>query len=161
MAEIIVGKFSQSDESQVGPARTFSGDDAASLMRNVKATRAVLRAVGLAVGAQIDGAIAFEDNCVERWHPVLEEACQRLEGIRDVLMQTSDAPNINWFTPLNLVEAAAAALWRGHDCGELEGLKMAELETLAQVAVDSLDCLIEEFEKVRTLQQAPTGAAAH
>lgn len=140
------------------PDTKFSANDAALVIRNVTAARAIFRAVALAARAQVDGAVNYGDDNAERWHPATSEAEQRLKAVRDVLMQTGDAPDVDWVTSLALVEALGAALW----CGGLKNdpLDTVELETLAQVVIEALDLMMEDcvnggvFELARTASTA-------
>lgn len=139
----------------------FSATDAALLIGNIKASRAILRAVGLAAGAQFDGSVSYENNNTGRWQPAVDAACVRLEAVRDVLMQTGDAPSVDWYTSLTLLEAMGAALWYGNACLQSDNLEEVELETLAQVVIESLDSMMDEcltagvFKMARS---APTAA---
>ena len=56
----------------------FGPDDGAALLRDVATARAIFRAVLLAVRAQADESIRFENNGVERWHSAVDAACHRL-----------------------------------------------------------------------------------
>ena len=137
----------------VGPVRDFGPNEAALLLRNVAAARSILHAVALAAKAQLDGSIEYKNNYTGRWQPALDEVCSRLEAVRDVLIETRSAPSLDWFTPLTLAEAIAAALWHGLSmasaAGRLkgEGLDEVELETIAQVVIESLDSLMGECER--------------
>ncbi|WP_395055724.1 hypothetical protein [Polaromonas sp.] len=135
--------------SRATPANSphpFGPRDAALIIRHVKAARAVLRTVALAVAAQIDGSVEYENNDTERWQPAIDAACAKLMVVRDVLMETGGAPPTDWLTPLGLLEAIGAALWHGNSCAPSEALDMVELVTVAQVAIDLLDSMIQSFE---------------
>jgi hypothetical protein len=136
------------------PADKFSSVDAVLLLRNFKDARAIIRAVLLAACAQDDGSVNYEYNEPERWFPVLDEAVSRLLAVRDLLMETASAPNLDWPTPLALVEAIAAALWHGRPCSKGEKLGLGELQTLAQVAIDAIDSLIDECTSQGVLKMA-------
>jgi hypothetical protein len=136
----------------------FSANDAALVIRNVTTARAIFRAVALAAQAQFDGAVNYADNKADRWHPATSEAEHRLAAVRDVLMQTSDAPDVDWVTALALVEAMGAALW----CGGLKDdpLDTVELEALAQVVIEALDSMIDDCAKGGVLELARTASPA-
>ncbi len=122
----------------------FGPSEAALLLRNVAAARAIFRAVSLAAAAQFDGSIQYKDNKTGRWQPAVDAACSRLEAVRDVLMETRAAPSVDWFTPLSLAEAIASALWSETGRSQADGLDHLELESVAQVVIDSLDSMTTE-----------------
>lgn len=136
----------------------FSANDAALVVRNVTAARAIYRAVALAARAQFDGAVNYGANNVERWHPATREAEHRLAAVSDVLMQTGDAPDVDWVTALALVEATGATLW----CGGLKDdpLDTVELETLAQVVIEALDSMMDDCAKGGVIELARTASTA-
>jgi len=153
----------QADDFSEISVRDFAASDAALVLRNVTAARSILRAVALATRAQFDGSVEYEDNNIERWQPAVDAACIRLQVVRDVLMQTRSAPNVDWFTSLTLVEAIAAALWHGNACSQGEKLEEVELESVAQVAIESLDSLMEDcyMEGVCQMAGVAKSAAVH
>jgi hypothetical protein len=135
-------------------ASKFSANDAALIIRNVTAARAIFRAVALAAQAQFDGAVSYDDNKADRWHPATSEAERKLVAVRDVLMQTGDAPDVDWVIALALVQAIDAALW----CGDLKDgpLNEVELETLAQVVIEALDSMMDDCAKGGVIELART-----
>lgn len=136
----------------------FSGCDAASLLRKIREARAILRVVLLSAAAQEDGSVNYEYNEPQRWFPVVDEVAARLLAVRDLLMEKAVAPNLDWSTPLALVEAIAAALWHGQSCSKGENLDAVELRTLAQVAIDALDSFIADCTSQGVVEMA-AGAA--
>ena len=142
------------------PISDFSASDAALVLRNVTAARAILRAVALAARAQFDGSVKYENNKPERWQPAVDAACDRLQAVRDVLMQTSSSPNVDWFTSLTLVEALGAALWRGNSCSQGEQLEEVELESVANTAIELLDSLMEDCATEGVFETARAAKAA-
>jgi hypothetical protein len=142
--------------------RRFGASEAALMMSNVKAARSILRTVILALEAIDDGSASF-DGGTERWEPAVSEACTRLCAVRSVLIESASPPNLDWFTPLNLVEALDAALWHGHSCSRGEQLSSEEVIFAAQVVIDSLDTLTQEFEGLNIVKMAEGRpmAAAH
>lgn len=153
----------QPGKSGDGTVEKFSADHAARLLRNLTAARSILRVVALAARTQADGSVQYENNSVMRWHPALDEACIRLQAVRDVLIQTGSAPCLDWFTPLALVEAMGAALWHGNTCSHGELLEDVELDIVAQVAIESLDSLMRDCERegVCDMAHAEGAAAVH
>jgi hypothetical protein len=140
------------------PDTKFSASNAAFVVRNLTSTRAIFRAVALAARAQFEGAVSYGDSGSERWHAATSEAEHRLKAVRDVLMETSDAPDVDWVTSLALVEAIGAALW----CGGLKNdpLDTVELETLAQVVIEALDLMMDDCAKGGVFELARTASTA-
>jgi len=147
-------------EASVGTARDFDASDAALIIQHVTAARAVLRTVALAVNAQIDGSVEYDNNKTERWQPAIDAACTKLEAVRDVLIKTRSAPGVDWWTPLALMEAIGAALWHGNGLSQGERLEDVELATVAQVAIDSLDALMGDYERVGVCKMVSLKGAA-
>lgn len=160
MAEKTVNHPHKSTKAAEGAVRDFGASEAALVLRNVKAARAILRVVAMAAGAQFDGSVKYEDNNPERWQPAVDAACVRLQAVRNVLLETSNTLHLDWYTSLTLVEAISAALWYGNSCSHGEKLEEVELESVAQVAIDLLDSLMDEcvsegvFEMARIAQAA-------
>lgn len=149
-----------STSASANSPRIFALSDAALIVQHVAAARAVLRTVALAVNAQIDGSVEYDNNKTERWQPAIDAACAKLETVRDVLIKTGRAPVVDWWTPLALMEAIGAALWHGNDLSQGERLEDVELATVAQVAIDSLDALMEDCERVGVCKMARLNGAA-
>lgn len=126
--------------------REFATTEAALVLNSVVATRAILRAVALAVAAQEDGSVEYEDNESRRWQPAIDEACAKMRTVRDVLMETYSAPGLDWVTPLVLLEAIGASLWYGHAGTGAKTLDSHELGSVLQVAIEAADSFLLEFE---------------
>lgn len=121
----------------------LNSSEVEKLLRNAWAAKAILRTVILAVKAQEDGSISYDDKAgTERWSPALGEVCCRLGLVRDVLMNNGDHLAIDWYTPLILAEALDAALWHGYTCAQQVRLDCEEFTCAAQVVVDSIDELL-------------------
>lgn len=155
----------QPDQQAAAIVCKFSEGDAATLLQNLQTARAIVRAVALAVCAQEDGAILYDDgNRIERWGPALSEACIRLREVREALISKASAPAVDWFTPLALGEALDAALWHGYSSRtEVERLDAPEFVSAAQAFIDSLDALGQDFEEagVHRLAGLSGRSAAH
>ena len=160
MAEMTVNHAHKLTKASEGSVRDFGASDAALVLRNVTAARAILRAVALAARAQFDGSIEYENNKPERWQPAVDAACIRLQAVRDVLMQTSSSPNVDWVTPLTLIEALGAALWHGNSCSQGEQLEEMEMESVAETAIELLDSLMEDCEAEGVFETAHAANAA-
>ena len=138
----------------------FSATEAALVIGNITTSRAILRAVGLAARAQFEGSVIYENNNTGRWQPAVDAACVRLEAVRDVLMQTAAAPSVDWYTSLTLLEVMGAALWHGNSCSQADKLEEVELESLAQVVIESLDYIMDECLSTGVFDMARTAKAA-
>ena len=141
-------------------APEFGKNQATLVLRNATAARAILRVVALAARAQIDGSVQYEDNKPERWQPAVDAACDRLQAVRDVLIDSRSAPGLDWFTSLALVEALGAALWCHHTASSVDSLDELEFETAAQVAIDTLDSLLADCEACGVFEIAHSTKAA-
>ena len=160
MAEMTVNHPHKLTKALGGSARGFGVGDAALVLRNVQDARVILRAVALASRAQFDGSIVYENNNTERWHPAVDVACVRLQAVRNVLLETSHTLNLDWFTSLALVEAIAAALWHGSAGLQGDKLEEVELQSIAQVAIASLDFLMQECEAEGLFEMTREATAA-
>lgn len=160
MAEMTLTQPNKATQAPAGSGRDFGCEAAALVLKNATAARSILRAVVLAARAQVDGSVEYENNNTGRWQPAVDNACVRLQAVRNVLIETRSAPNVDWFTPLALVEAIAAALWHGNSCSQGERLDEAELESVAQAAIESLDSLMQDFETEGVFEMVRSDKAA-
>ena len=160
MAELTVNHPHKLTTASGGSVSGFGVADAALVLRNVQDARSILRAVALAARAQSDGSIVFENNNTGRWHPAVDVACVRLQAVRNVLLETGHTLNLDWFTSLALVEALAAALWRGSAGFQGDKLEEVELESVALVAIESLDSLMQECEAEGLFEMTREATAA-
>jgi hypothetical protein len=126
-------------------ARKFTESDAEDLYRNVTEARSICRVVALATAGLIDGSVQFDDALASRWEPAIDQACGRLRAVGAILLETLGAPNYNWWTPLNLLEALGAGLWHDHGPSH-DALGHAELASFMSVAIESLDALLQQCE---------------
>jgi hypothetical protein len=147
-----------------GLPRRFAASQAAGMIRNVIEARAICRAIALAVAAQLDSAVQFDDDAARRWEPSVDVACGLLRGVSMLLTETAGAPDdVNWVGPLNLLECLGAALWRSHapsDAGADHELTHDELAALLAVAIRSLDVLVDECADAMA-RLAPAAAVEH
>jgi hypothetical protein len=128
-------------------SRRFSPSDDAEIRRNVAEARAICRALELASAAALDGSVDFEDPAAGRWHPVVDRACECLTAVRSICVETTAAPNPDWWTPLQLLEATGAAMWHcaaPPSCGH-GSLEHDEVASLMRVTIASLDRLVEDL----------------
>ncbi len=100
------------DQTVLDRPLQFTYDDACDALRNTAQAMAILRAVSLAVTAQGNGAARFEDDSVGRWHPCIDEACERVNVVRFLITERLGSPvDVEWWTPITMLEALGAALW--------------------------------------------------
>lgn len=119
--------------------RHFGHDDAVAALEQVARATAILRVLSIAVDAQQDGAAVFDDNGVARWSPAVAAACACVRSVRDPLNETVDSPNnIDWWTPLTILEGMDAALWHTGIDSDAGKLSEDEFKMAAQVAMESL-----------------------
>lgn len=127
----------------------FGLSEAHKALRHTVQAMAILRSVWLAVEAQEDGAVKYEDNKLSRWWPAVDAACARMHEVRSLMINKGQTPDtVDWWTPLNLVEAMGAALWHA-DTGAHKGAFGAEeLQGCADAAIYSLGLLQESLSSV-------------
>lgn len=118
------------------------------MLRAIYQARAVMRSVELAAAAQEDGAVIYSDgngNGATRWGPAIDFAIKRITIVRDLAIGSADcAPtDVAWYTPLNMLEALGAALWRGQSASN-GAMDVDELQTAAQAVICALEELAEE-----------------
>lgn len=128
----------------------YGYDDAREALRQTAQAMAIMRAVSLAVAAQEDGSVRYDDNEVSRWNPAVDAACARVRTVRDALMNKASAPDgVDWFTSLTILEATGAALWHtvggGHEDTALDS---EQLQSIAEAAMDSLGAMYEALSRV-------------
>lgn len=137
----------QSGATPKTSVQIFGPGDLRAVELHVVAARAVLRTVRIAVQAQLDGSVNYENNGVERWQPAVDFATIELSFARDLLIEKRDAPFVDWWTPLSLLEATGAALWHANSCSKSERLDNVELDTVVRLAIELLDSMREDMEK--------------
>jgi hypothetical protein len=122
----------------------FGFHDAHKALQQTAQAMAILRSVWLAVEAQEDGAVKYEDNKFSRWGPAVDAACARVHEVRALMINKGHTPDtVDWWTPLNLMEAMGAALWHT-GIGSNKGVFGAEeLQSCADAAIDSLGLMYE------------------
>lgn len=120
-----------------------------SVLRSIHQARAVMRSVELAAAAQEHGDVNYSgDNGARRWWPAIGFAVQRIECVRDIAINSVTVDGVGlcsvaWYTPLALLEALDAALWRG--CSDSEkSMNAVELQAAAQAVIEALETLAEE-----------------
>lgn len=136
----------------------FTSVDAKCVLEWVQQARAIVRTVTFAVTAQEDGSVSYEDGQSDRWWAVLDLVCAKVLAVRELLSNRSGAPALDWFTPLNLIEAVAAATWHSASLRTAgDRLDAAEIQLSLGVAAECLDQLGAECADVCTaLNERPT-----
>lgn len=118
-----------------------------AMLRAIYQARAVMRSVELAAAAQEDGAVGYDDdNGAKRWGPAIGFASKRIASVRDIATGTTsdrELTNVAWFTPLAMLEALDAALWRGYSDSDT-AMDYCELQAAAQAVIEALDELAKE-----------------
>lgn len=139
-----------SDQTVAESVDTYGYDDAREALRQTAQAMAIMQAVSLAVAAQEDGSVCYDDNKFSRWWPAIDAAIARVRVVRDALLNKASIPDgVDWFTSLTILEATGAALW--HTVGGLHGdtaLESEQLQSLAEAAMDSLGVMYEELSMV-------------
>lgn len=139
-----------SDQTVAESVDTYGYDDAREALRQTAQAMAIMQAVSLAVAAQEDGSVCYDNNKFSRWQPAVDAACARVRVVRDALLNKANIPDgVDWVTSLTILEAAGAALW--HTVGGLHGdtaLESEQLQSLAEAAMDSLGVMYEELSNV-------------
>lgn len=124
------------------PAERFCSAHLSTIVRDLEATRVILRTVLLALAAEDGGSVSHPDNAgASRWSPAVGSALCRLSSVREVLTETPYAPAIDWPTPFTLVSALDSALWDGY-CTSAPVLTSDETQIAVQVIIDSIDAVL-------------------
>jgi len=131
---------------------------AASMLQQLAAARAMLRAVVAAEAAVADHAIDWgqKDGGPNRWHPVTSEISRRLGIVRDLVTGTATFTCLEWSSFVVLAEALDAAVWHGAG-GGAQALDSDELVATSQVLISMLDDALA----VCTTEGVPARAAMY
>lgn len=139
--------------SKTGAPRRFEESHAKDMHRAVAEARSICRVVAMAIDAQMDGSVSFDDATVARWGPSIDAASHRLRTVGSILGETvGSPPTCDWWTSLNLLEALGAAMW--HCQGPVRSMGLLEESELASfmcVVIESLDELLQECEAVNAM----------
>ena len=123
----------------------FGYEQACEALRKTAQAMAILQFIWIAVEAGEDACVKFKGDGVERWQISVDAAIECAHAARDVIIEKSGtAPDdLDWWTPVNLLEAMGAALW-GIQSGVAKGrLEPDQLQSMIDVAMDSLGRLYE------------------
>lgn len=135
------------DQTVAESVDKYGYDDARKALRQTAQAMAIMQAVSLAVAAQEDGSVHYDDNKFSRWYPAVDAACARVRTVRDALLNKAMVPDgVDWFTSLTILEATGAALW--HTVGGVHddaALNSEQFQSLAEAAMDSLGVMYEEL----------------
>lgn len=131
-------------------ADVYGYEDAKDALRHTAQAMAIVRAVSLAVAAQVDGSVLYDDdNRVSRWVSAIDAACARVRLVRNAIINRAAAPDsVDWCTPLNILEATGAALWH-MDFGHVhEAMSHDDLQSVCEAAISSIGEMYEELSTV-------------
>lgn len=133
------------DQTVAESAEKYGDDDSREALQKTSQAIAIMRAVSLAVAAQDDGAVSYEDNRVARWQPAVDAAIVCVRAVSDALINKVGPPaNVDWWTPLSILEATGAALWHAAvGADEDTGLESHQLQSIAEAAMDSMGVMYE------------------
>lgn len=128
----------------------YDYSDARLALRKTSQAMALMRAVALAVEAQEDGAVRYDNNKFSRWGPVVDGAIDRVQAVRDAMLNKASSPDtVDWWTSLAILEATGAALW--YMAGSADGdtaMEAEQLQSISEAAIDSLGSMFQELSNV-------------
>ena len=134
---------------------SFNATHMAAVVANLQAARVMLRMVLLAVHAQDNGAVVESDtHGASRWSAVIGAVLVRLDAVQLTLIETPNAPPVDYWTTQALIKALDSALWDGY-CTSAPVLSTDELKTAVQVVIDALDDQLCECADVAAAQALP------
>ena len=137
----------------------YGPEDADFVLSKVHEARVLMVVVRMAVEAQEDGAVNYDGDGVERWYSLLDVACDRLQAACDRLIEKTNGPRVNWYTPLNLVEALAAALWGSATGPGKCRLDFCECVIMLAVIIQTLDDQLSDWDDAKN--QPPLAKDLH
>ena len=147
------------DQTVAERADKYGYNDAREALRQTSQAMAIVRAVSLAVAAQEDGSVIYDDNKFSRWGPAIDAAIARVHAVRDALQNKASAPDVvDWWTSLAILEATGAALW--YTAGGLHGDTALESDQLQSIADAAMDSLGEMYEALSNVASGLSGGAA-
>lgn len=122
----------------------FGYEQACNALRKTAQAMAILQVIWIALDAGEDGCLTLKDHGPERWQPSADAAVECAMGARDAIIESVSTPdNLDWWTPLNLLEAMAGAMW-GVENGVGKGrLQADQLQSFIDVSMESLRKLYE------------------
>jgi hypothetical protein len=131
-------------------AEQFGLNDAFVALRKTSQAMAIMRAVSLAVAAQEDGSVCYDNNTFSRWQPAIDAARDRVHTVRDALLNKSKVPDqVDWWTSLTILDAAGAALWYADGVSaRVDAMSSEELQSIADAAINTLGEMFEELSTV-------------
>jgi len=100
------GALKMAEQTVAERADKYGYDDVREALRKTAQAMAMMRVLSLAVAAQEDGSVIYDDNKFSRWGPVVDAACERVHAVRDSLQNKANAPHaVDWWTSLAILEA--------------------------------------------------------
>lgn len=123
--------------------------DALNNLRQTARAASIVRAVLMAVDAQRNEKMTFQNDVVSRWASSIDAACWCLEKVRDDYFNTVSPPcSGDWGTPLNLLEAMGAALWSMESGSSKTDMTAVQVRDLCEVILDTLSTLHDDLTEV-------------
>lgn len=113
----------------------FSASHLAGIRTDLQSAHAILKIVTLAMRAEDDGSMSYAgEGGAGHWSPAIGEVVNRLDAVRDRLMNTIDNPSLDWTVALGLAQALDAALWA--QCSLSPGLTLQEAQDAIRVILE-------------------------
>ncbi len=142
------------DQTVIDQPPHFTYEVACDALRSTSQAMAILRAVSLAVTAQADRSISYEDDSVARWQPSIDAACERVGVVKDLMTKTVGSPvDVDWWTPITMLEALGAALWHRNQGCTAEELSDEEMHGCLDAVHESLcpmrELLLKEADRLK------------
>ncbi|WP_374410656.1 hypothetical protein [Hydrogenophaga sp.] len=138
------------DSNVAERAGVYGYSDARNALQRTAQATGLLRVVSIAMEAQEDGSVAFDDNKFSRWGPAIRVACSHVSEVRDGLIHKDFAPSgVDWWTPLATLEAIDAAMWfTGAGGSGVEELTFDEVKAVMDAAIHVLTELHRDLSTV-------------
>lgn len=123
----------------------FGHDQALAALRKTGQAMAILQVMWVAIEAGEDGCVNFSGlGGPARWQPSADAVVQCVQAVRDAIIESVRSPDgLDWWTPLNLAEALAAALWAMESGVCKDRLDAEQVQAMADVVMESLAGLYE------------------
>lgn len=137
----------------------FGYEQACEAMRKTAQAMAILQVIWIALEAGQDGCVQFKGGGLERWNVSVNAAVECAHGARDAIIESVQTPDeLDWWTPVNLLEAMGAALW-GIESGVCNGrLEADQLQSMIDVTMESLGRLYEALSREADRLKQKAGA---
>lgn len=151
------------DQTVAESADKYGYNDVQAALRKTAQAMAIMRVLSLAVAAQEDGSVIYDNNKFSRWGPVVDAACERVHAVRDALQNKANAPDaVDWWTSLAILEATGAALWHTGPSHNDAALEAEQVQSVADSAFDCLESMYGELTAIADtmVSESDCGGAA-